>query len=60
MCYNKVLLARRSAVDINVLGKWEFHGGKAEQDENEFDRIERKIKEELLKYDLNQLKLYEN
>lgn len=44
--YNKVLLARRSTGDINVLGKWEFPGGKVEQDENEFDAIEREIKEE--------------
>ena len=43
---NKVLLARRSTGDINVVGKWEFPGGKVEQDENEFDAIEREIKEE--------------
>lgn len=43
---NKVLLARRSTGDINVLGKWEFPGGKVEQDENEFRAIEREIKEE--------------
>lgn len=43
---NKVLLARRSTGDINVLGKWEFPGGKVEKDENEFDAIEREIKEE--------------
>lgn len=43
---NKVLLARRSTGDINVLGKWEFPGGKVEQDEDEFDAIEREIKEE--------------
>lgn len=43
---NKVLLARRSTGDINVLGKWEFPGGKVEQDENEFKAIEREIKEE--------------
>ena len=43
---NKVLLARRSTGDINVFGKWEFPGGKVEQDENEFDAIEREIKEE--------------
>lgn len=43
---NKVLLAKRSTGDINVLGKWEFPGGKVEQDENEFDAIEREIKEE--------------
>lgn len=43
---NKVLLARRSTGDVNVLGKWEFPGGKVEQDENEFKAIEREIKEE--------------
>lgn len=43
---NKVLLARRSTGDINVLGKWEFPGGKVEKDENEFKAIEREIKEE--------------
>lgn len=43
---NKVLLARRSTGDVNVLGKWEFPGGKVEQDENEYDAIEREIKEE--------------
>lgn len=43
---DKVLLARRSTGDINVLGKWEFPGGKVERDENEFDAIEREIKEE--------------
>ena len=43
---NKVLLARRSTGDINVLGKWEFPGGKVELYENEFKAIEREIKEE--------------
>lgn len=43
---NKVLLARRSTGDVNVFGKWEFPGGKVEQNENEFDAIEREIKEE--------------
>lgn len=43
---NKVLLAKRSTGDINVLGKWEFPGGKVEQDESDFDAIEREIKEE--------------
>lgn len=43
---NKVLLARRSTCDINILGKWELSGGKVEQDENEFKAIEREIKEE--------------
>lgn len=43
---NQVLLARRSTGDFNVLGKWEFPGGKVEQDENEYKAIEREIKEE--------------
>ena len=43
---NKVLLAKRTTADINVLGKWEFPGGKVESDENEFNAIEREIKEE--------------
>lgn len=43
---SKVLLAKRSTGDINVFGKWEFPGGKVEQDENELDAIEREIKEE--------------
>lgn len=43
---NKIFLAKRSTGDVNVLGKWEFPGGKVEQDENEFDAIEREIKEE--------------
>ena len=43
---NKFLLARRSTGDINVFGKWEFPGGKVERDENEYDAIEREIKEE--------------
>ena len=42
---NKVLLARRSTGDINVLGKWEFPGGKVEQDEDEFKAIERETDE---------------
>ena len=43
---NKILLAKRSTGDINVFGKQEFPGGKVEQNENEFDAIEREIKEE--------------
>lgn len=43
---NKVLLARRSSGDPNVLGKWEFPGGKVEPKENEMHAIEREIKEE--------------
>ena len=43
---NKVLIAKRSTGDSNVLGKWEFPGGKVEHDENEKHAIEREIKEE--------------
>ena len=32
---NKVLIAKRSTGDPNVLGKWEFPGGKVEQNEDE-------------------------
>lgn len=42
---NKVLIARRSTGDKNVMGKWEFPGGKVEQDEDEFHAIEREIEE---------------
>ena len=43
---NKVLIARRSTGDKNVLGKWEFPGGKVETGESEEKAIEREIKEE--------------
>lgn len=43
---DKVLIARRSTGDENVLGKWEFPGGKVEQNETEEHAIEREIKEE--------------
>ena len=43
---NKVLIARRSTGDPNIIGKWEFPGGKVELGENEFQAIEREIKEE--------------
>lgn len=42
----KVLIAKRSTGDPNVLEKWEFPGGKVESGENEFQAIEREIKEE--------------
>ena len=41
---NKVLIAKRSTGDPNVLGKWEFPGGKVKQDEDEKIAIEREIK----------------
>lgn len=43
---NNVLIARRSTGDENVLGKWEFPGGKVEPTEKEEHAIEREIKEE--------------
>lgn len=42
----KYLIARRSTGDENVLGKWEFPGGKVQEDETEEHAIEREIKEE--------------
>lgn len=43
---NKILIARRSTGDESLLGKWEFPGGKVEPGENEYQAIEREIKEE--------------
>ena len=43
---NKYLIARRLTGDKNVYGKWEFPGGKLENDEDEYRAIEREIKEE--------------
>ena len=43
---NKYLIAKRSTADSNVLGKWEFPGGKLKDNEFEMDAIEREIKEE--------------
>lgn len=43
---NKILLAKRATGDSNVLGKWEFPGGKVEPNEDEMCAIEREIKEE--------------
>lgn len=42
----KYLIARRSTGSSDVLGKWEFPGGKVEQNETEEHAIEREIKEE--------------
>ena len=44
---NKVLIAKRSTGDPNVLGKWEFPGGKIESGETPEQCIEREIREEL-------------
>ena len=43
---DKYLIAKRSTGDSNVLGKWEFPGGKVRPDEDEKQAIEREIKEE--------------
>lgn len=43
---NKYLIAKRSTGDKNVLGKWEFPGGKVKPNEDETNAIEREIKEE--------------
>ena len=42
----KYLIARRKTGSKDVLGKWEFPGGKVEKDETEENAIEREIKEE--------------
>ena len=42
----KYLIARRSTGSSDVLGKWEFPGGKVENEETEEHAIEREIKEE--------------
>ena len=43
---DQVLIAKRSTGDPNVMGKWEFPGGKVKPDENEKKAIEREINEE--------------
>lgn len=42
----KYLIARRAYGDENVIGKWEFPGGKVEPNEDEMFAIEREIREE--------------
>ena len=43
---NKYLIAKRATGDENVLGKWEFPGGKVETNESEEKALEREIEEE--------------
>ena len=43
---SKYLIARRSTGSEEVLGKWEFPGGKVQDGETEEHAIEREIKEE--------------
>lgn len=43
---NKFLIARRNHGDIEANGKWEFPGGKLEDNETEFNAIEREMREE--------------
>lgn len=47
---DKYLIAKRSTGSEDVLGKWEFPGGKVEPNETEQYAIEREIKEE---FDMN-------
>ena len=45
----QVLIAKRSTGDPNVMGKWEFPGGKVKDGEDEKHAIEREIEEEVQK-----------
>ena len=55
----KVLIARRATGDEHVYGKWEFPGGKVENNETEESAIEREIKEEF-EMDIKALKFITN
>ena len=56
---NKYLIARRSTGSEDVLGKWEFPGGKVEKNETDEHAIEREIKEEFER-DIKALKFLTN
>ena len=43
---DKYLIAKRATGDPELMGKWEFPGGKVEKGEDEKQAIEREIKEE--------------
>lgn len=55
----KYLIARRSTGNSDVLGKWEFPGGKVEKEESEEHAIEREIKEEF-EMDIKSIKFLVN
>ena len=56
---NKYLIAKRATGSEDVLGKWEFPGGKVEPGESEEQAIEREIKEEF-EMDIKALKYITN
>lgn len=56
---NKYLIARRSTGSKEVLGKWEFPGGKVEKNEKEEKALEREIKEEF-ELDIKAIKFITN
>lgn len=56
---NKYLIAKRSTGSEDVLGKWEFPGGKVETGESEEHAIEREIKEEF-EMDIRAIKFITN
>ena len=55
----KYLIARRSTGSSDVLGKWEFPGGKVEKNESEEHEIEREIKEEF-EMDIKAIRFLDN
>ena len=55
----KYLIARRSTGSSDVLGKWEFPGGKVDQEETEENASEREIKEEF-EMDIKAIKFLAN